>query len=394
MDDSSQGAAAEAPRGATGWGRARTLPRFALVGLALVLVAAGVVAWEYFSVRESTDDAQVDAHVSPVAARVGGTVLEVLVKENERVEAGTVLARIDPRDYEVAVERARADLAESQASARAAHTNVPLTSTTATAQARAAESELAGAEARLAAARAALQEAEARARQLSEDAERLAPLLAKDEVSRQQHDAAATAASTAVASREAAAAQVAAAEKATEAARARLAQARTSREQIGIVSARADSATAKVAVSQAALDQAELNLSYTEVRAPTGGVVSRKAVEVGQVVQPGQPLMAIVNLDDVWVTANFKESQLGNMRPGQRAVISVDAYDGRKYEGRVDSIAAATGARFSLLPPENATGNFVKVVQRVPVKIVFDEGQDPDHLLRPGMSVEPTVITR
>jgi membrane fusion protein (multidrug efflux system) len=393
MDDRRPGPDVEAGPPQTRKWRAG-IPRWLLVSVAVAVLLGVAGAWSYFSGRESTDDAQIDGHVNPVAARVGGIVQEVLVHDNEHVEKGALLARIDPRDLEVAVARARADLAENEASARAAHTSVPLTSTTSSAQERAAESELAGAQARLAAARAALDEAEARARQTRQDAERLDPLLARDEVSKQQHDTAATAADAAVAARDAAAAQVNAAEKATEAARAHLAQARTGRDQVGIASARAESATAKVAMAQAVLDQANLNLSYSEVRAPVSGVVSRKAVEVGQVVQPGQPLLAIVPLDDIWVTANFKESQLENIRPGQRVVVSVDAYGGRKYRGRVDSIAAATGARFSLLPPENATGNFVKVVQRVPVKIRFDEGQDREHLLRPGMSVVPTVLTR
>jgi membrane fusion protein (multidrug efflux system) len=361
---------------------------------ALVVVVAGVWAWRYFAVRESTDDAQIDGHVNPVAARVGGTVLAVLVSDNQHVEKGTVLVRIDPRDYEVALARAEADLAENEASARAARTTVPLTSTTATSQETAADSDLAGAAARFAAAQAQLREAQARERQTAQDLERFRPLLAKDEISKQQFDLAATAADSARAAREASEAAVRSAEKAVEAARARLAQARTAHEQVAIVSARAASAAAKVEMARAAVEQARLNLSYTEVKAPVSGVVSRRTVEAGQVVQPGQPLLALVPLGDIWVTANFKEGQLKAIRPGQPVEIAVDAYGGRRYRGRVDSIAAATGARFSLLPPENATGNYVKVVQRVPVKIVFEQGQDKEHLLRPGMSVMPTVITR
>jgi membrane fusion protein (multidrug efflux system) len=373
-----------------GGGRARTI----LVAAVLVAPVAVLLAWWYLSGHESTDDAQIEAHVSPVAARVGGTVLEVLVKDNQPVKKGDVLVRIDPRDYQVALARAQADLAESEASARAARVTVPLTSTTTNAQETGAGSDVAAAEARLAVARAMLREAEARERQTAADAERFRPLLAKDEISHQQYDAAATAADAAHAAREAATAAVAAAEKAVSAASARLAQARTGREQVGIVEARAASAAAKVEVSRAALEQAKLNLSYTEVRAPVDGVVSRRTAEVGQIVQPGQPLLAVVDLDDVWVVANFKENQLRRIRPGQAVEVSVDAYGGRAYRGRVDSVAAATGARFSLLPPENATGNYVKVVQRVPVKIVLDAGQDPRHVLRPGMSVVPTVFTR
>jgi membrane fusion protein (multidrug efflux system) len=368
--------------------------RAALAVILLAVVVAGILAWRHFSGRESTDDAQIDGHVNPVAARVGGTVVAVLVADNQPVEPGTLLVRIDPRDYEVALARAQADLAENEATARAARTTVPLTSTTAGSQETAADSDLAGAQARLAAAQAQLREAQARERQTAGDLERFRPLLAKDEISKQQFDAASTAADSARAFREAAEAAVHGAEKAIEAARARLAQARTGRAQVDIVSSRADSAAAKVEMARSALEQATLNLSYTEVKAPVRGVVSRKTVEVGQVVQPGQPLLALVPLDDVWVTANFKESQLKSIRPGQPVAIAVDAYGGRTYRGRVDSIAAATGSRFSLLPPENASGNYVKVVQRIPVKIVLEPGQDKEHLLRPGLSVTPTVFTR
>ncbi|HEX2458133.1 MAG TPA: HlyD family secretion protein, partial [Vicinamibacterales bacterium] len=170
--------------------------------------------------------------------------------------------------------------------------------------------------------------------------------------------------------------------------------AKTAPEQVQVTKSRADAADARVKQAQAALAQAQLNLERTVVKAPSTGVVSRKSVEPGQVVQPGQPLLALVTLGDVWVVANFKETQLKNMRVGQRATVDVDALGGREFSGHVDSIAAATGAKFSLLPPENATGNYVKVVQRVPVKIVFDAGQDPEHLLRPGMSVAPTVFTK
>jgi len=370
-------------------GRARAVA----AAVAAVVLLAGFLAWRHFSRRESTDDAQIDGHVNPVAARVGGTVVSVLVNDNQQVEKGTLLVRIDPRDYEVALARARADLAENLAAERAAHTTVPLTSTTAASQETAAASDLAVAQARLAAAQAELREAQARERQTAGDLERFRPLLAKDEISKQHFDAVSTAADAARAARQAAEAAVHGAEQAIGAARARLAQARTRHDQVEIVSARAASAAAKVEMAKAALEQAKLNLSYTEVKAQVGGVVSRKTVEVGQVVQPGQPLLAIVPLDDVWVIANFKESQLKSIRPGQPVEVAVDAYD-RTYRGRVESIAAATGSRFSLLPPENAAGNYVKVVQRIPVKIVLEPGQDPEHLLRPGLSVVPTVLTR
>jgi membrane fusion protein, multidrug efflux system len=397
--------------------------RVRIVGGVVLLIVLAIAVWLWLTAgRESTDDAQVDAHVTQIAARVGGSVLRVPVADNQQVDAGAVLVEIDPRDYQVALERARAELADAQAAAAAAQTNVPITSTTATSnvtnaqgsveQARggvdAAQKEVEASHARLATARARLREAQANSAKTARDVERLRGLLAKDEVSQQQFDAASAAADAAKAAADSAASQVNEAEAGIRVAESRLVQARggqqqaeaglrtaqTAPEQVAAMRARAESALARVKQTQAALAQAELNLQYVTVKAPQRGVVSRKSVEIGQVIQPGQPLMALIPLDNVWVTANFKETQLTNMRPGQRSTIKVDAYGGRQFKGRVDSIAPATGARFSLLPPENATGNYVKVVQRVPVKIVLDAGQDPEHLLRPGMSVVPTVYTK
>jgi membrane fusion protein, multidrug efflux system len=360
----------------------------------VVLLAGLLVAWSYFAVRVSTDDAQIDGHVNSVSARVGGTVTAVLVADNQFVEKGTPLVRIEARAYEIAVARAAADLAENEAQARAAHTNVPVTRTVSSSHEAAAGSDFEGAEARLVSARARAREAVAKVTKAAQDLERLKPLLAKDEVSQQEYDVAVWEEAAAHAAREAADAAVHEAEKQVEAAKARLAQARTGPEQVTIERARADSAAAKAEVARANLAQARLDLEHTEVKAAVSGVVSRRTVEVGQVVQAGQPLLAVVPLEDVWVVANYKENQLNRIRPGQLAFVSVDAYGGHQYRGKVDSIAAATGARFSILPPENASGNYVKVVQRVPVKIVLDPGQDPDHLLRPGMSVVPTILTR
>jgi len=391
------------------------------IGVAvLALAGAGVWFW-LTSARESTDDAQVDAHVSQVAARVGGTITTINVNDNQTVEAGAVLVELDPRDYQVAVDKARAELADAEANAVAARSNVPITSTTAASNmttARgavvqalsgiaAAEKEVEAARARLVSAQARLREAEANATKASRDVERLRGLLAKDEVSQQQFDAAAAAAEAQRATADSARSQIAEAEAGVRVAESKLAQARageqqahaelqtaeTAPSQIAATKARAASAEARTEQARATLAQAELNLQYTVVKAPMRGVVSKKGINVGQVVQTGQPLLAIVQLDDVWVTANYKETQLRNMRPGQSAAADVDAL-GREFTGKVDSIAGATGARFSLLPPENATGNFVKVVQRVPVKIVLDAGQDPEHLLRPGMSVTATVRTK
>ena len=393
-----------------------------IIGAVLLLVlGAGLWAWST-SGRENTDDAQVDARVTQMAARVGGTVTKVAVDDNQLVEAGTLLIQLDPGDYQVAVDKARAELADAEASAVAAQSSVPITSTTAASnvttarggitQAQsgvaASEKEIEAARARIVSAQARLREAEANAAKSARDVERLRGLLAKDEVSQQMFDATSATAEAQKAAVDSARSQIAEAEAGLRVAESKLGQARagedqahaemqtaqTGPSQVTATKARASAAEARAQQARANLAQAELNLQYVAVKAPVRGVVSKKGINAGQVVQAGQPLLAIVQIDDVWVTANFKETQLKDMRPGQRAVISVDAYGGREYKGKVDSIAGATGARFSLLPPENATGNFVKVVQRVPVKIVLEPGQDPDHRLRPGMSVTPTVYLK
>jgi membrane fusion protein (multidrug efflux system) len=343
------------------------------------------------------------------------------VDDNQVVEAGAVLVAIDQRDYQTALERARADYSDAQAALAAAQAGVPITSTTTASQmssagasveraasgAEAATRDVDASRARLASIQARLKEAQANATRASRDLDRMKQLVAKDEISQLQYDAAVAAADAARATVESAQASVNESTQAVSVAESRRMQAlnaltqaqaelrtaRTGPEQVTVIKARAESAAARVLQARAVLDQATLNLAYTTVTAPVAGRVSKKSVEPGQVIQPGQPLLAIVPVEDIWITANFKETQLKNMRPGQPATVSVDAY-GRTYEGHVDSIAAATGARFSLLPPENATGNYVKVVQRIPVKIVLDKGQDPQHLLRPGMSVIPTVHTR
>jgi membrane fusion protein, multidrug efflux system len=389
----------------------------------LILAIAGVVLWLWItSGRESTDDAQVEAHVTQIAARVGGTVLHVNVTDNQHVEANAVLVELDPRDYQVACDKAQAELADAEATALAAQSNVPITTTTtagnvtsaqgsleqARASTESAQKEIEAARARLTTAQAKLREAEANSTKATRDVERLRGLLAKDEVSQQQFDTATAAADAQRASADSAKSQITEAEAGVRVAESKLAQAQageqqaragvrtaqTGPEQVAAMRARASSAQARVQQAKAALEQAELNLQYTTIRAPVAGVVSRKIAEVGQIVQPGQPLMALIPLQDVWIIANFKETQLTNMRPGQRVTVTVDAYGGKEFKGHVDSLAAATGARFSLLPPENATGNYVKVVQRVPVKIVLEPGQDPEHLLRPGLSVTPTVYLK
>jgi len=367
--------------------------RWIVAGVVVAAVAAAI-AWWHYAGRESTDDAQIDGHIVPVSPRVGGTVQAVKIADNQFVDAGAVLVLIDPRDYEVALQRARADLAEAEASSLAARTTVPVTSTTTASQVSTAESDIGMAQARLRSAQARLRDTQAKEKNAEQDLARIKTLHAKDEVSQQEYDNSVLAAESARTAREAAQAAVKEAEGGVSAAGARLAEAKTAPQQVGIMRARAASAEAKVAQARATLAQAQLDLDYATVKAPAAGYVSKKTVEVGQVVQPGQPLLAIVPLDDIWVTANFKESQLRKIRPGQRAQVTVDAYGGRRYQGHVDSISPATGARFSLLPPENASGNYVKVVQRVPVKILIEKGQDPEHILRPGMSVVPTVFLK
>ena len=392
------------------------------VGVVLIaIVVTGVWLWATAG-RETTDDAQVDAHVTPIATRVGGMVTQVAVKDNQQVEAGALLVVIDPRDYEVALAKAQAELATAEADASAARVNIPITSTStasnvsnarggveqAQAGIEAAQRGVEAATARLATAQAHEREAEANAAKTAKDVERFKMLLAKDEIPQQQYDAAVAGADAARAAADSAKAQVAEAQAGISVAQSHLMQARagaaqataqlqtaqTAPEQVAAQRARASSADARVMQQRAAVQQAQLNLQYATVKAPMKGIVSKKTVEVGQVVAPGQPLMTIIPLEEVWVTANFKETQLENMRPGQPAIVEVDAYGGRDFKGHVESLAAATGSRFSLLPPENATGNFVKVVQRVPVRIAIDQKQDAEQLLRPGMSVTAKVYTR
>jgi membrane fusion protein, multidrug efflux system len=398
------------------------LTKWFLVAAVLIVLAALASVWLYYSGRESTDDAEVDGHIIPISPKVGGTVIAVNIKDNQYVEAGTVLVQIDPADYQLALERAQADLADAQAMARAAGMSIPITSATtgnqlSSAQANVqsagageavARDEINVAKAKLNSAQARLSEAEANETKSAHDLDRMKQLVTKDEISQQQYDAAVAAEAATHATVESARAGVAEAEQNIQVTQGRLAQAhfgeaeaqaaarsaQTAPQQVAVIQDRAAAAEAKVLQAKAAVDQAQLNLQYATVKALASGVVSKKSVEVGQIVQAGQPLLALVPLEDTWVTANFKETQLKAMRPGQSAVISVDAFGGRKFKGHVESIAAATGAKFSLLPPENASGNYVKVVQRVPVKIVIEKGEDPEHLLRPGMSVYPIVYIK
>jgi membrane fusion protein (multidrug efflux system) len=374
---------------------------------ALVLVAAGAMLYHYYTQWESTDDAQIDGYINPVTSRIAGYITHVYVDDNQYVKAGALLAEIDPKDYQLALDSAKAALANDQASAVASQVNVPITSVSTTSQVRSASADVnnaqagvSAAEKQLAAAQASLEQAEANNAKAQDDVRRYKLLVDKQEISEQQYTQAVETAKAAAAAVAAARASVQAVQDQVRQARARLAQAeaaleaaRTGPEQVRIQRARAQAAAAMVEKARAAVEQAELNLTYTRIVAPVDGVVAKRSVQPGQYVTPGQQLMAIVPLENIWVTANFKETQLRQMRPGQPVKIHVDAY-GRDYKGRVESIAGGTGAVFSLLPPENATGNYVKIVQRVPVRIRFETGQDPEHLLRPGMSVEPKVKVR
>jgi membrane fusion protein, multidrug efflux system len=379
---------------------------FFIIGI-VVLLVVGFFFWRYFNSYESTDDAQIDGHLNPVSARVSGHVAKLLVDDNQFVQAGAPLVQIDPRDYEVLVARAKGDYDNAVATARAAGVNVPITSTSTNSQLAGATAEVASAEALLLAAQqqadaanAQLTQADANNVKAQNDLARYKQLVSKQEISQQQFDQAYAAAQAGAAAVDGARAGLAAAQQQIKAARSRLVQsqaslrsARTAPEQIAAIRSRAKSAEALVEQKKAELDAAQLNLQYTTIIAPVSGVVTNRTVEVGQNVQPGQELMRIINLDDIWVTANFKETQLRKMRVNQPVTISVDT-NGKDYKGHLNSIAGASGSITSLLPPENATGNYVKVVQRIPVKITFDAGETREHALRPGMSVEPKVWIR
>src|SRR5271156_79267 len=382
----------------------------ALLLLAVVIVAAGLflrnsLAWE------STDDAQVNGHIMPLSARINGYVLEVPVIEGQLVHAGDLLVTIDPKDYKIAVEQAQATFADAQARAISSRFNVPITSVTTQSNLDSADTAVSNAEAGLNAAKqnfesaqALLEQAEANAARSDADLGRYEQLVAKEDISHQQYDQASAAAKANRSGVVSASASVQAAEQAVHQAQGKLMQARadlrtaqTAPQQVSMTRAKADAADAQARERKAQLDQVELNLSYTVVRSPVTGIIGKKTVEVGQNVGIGQELVEVVPLDDVWITANFKETQLARMRSGQPVEVKVDAY-GRTWKAHVTNLGAGAGSVFSLLPPENATGNYVKVVQRVPVRIDFDRTPGPDFnaegLLKPGLSVDPEVRVR
>jgi membrane fusion protein (multidrug efflux system) len=381
--------------------------RIAVIIGVVVLLVIGFFVYRYVTSYEDTDDAEVDGHINSISARISGHVIKLNVQDNQYVQAGTVLVEIDPADYQVAYERAKADFEDAQAAAAAAGVNVPITSINTTSQVSSTEADVASARAGIAAARQQLDaaraqrdQAEANDVKAQNDLGRYKQLVEKQEISQQQYDQAIASAKASTATVVAAHAMADAAQSQVTQAQGKLVQAeanysyaQTAPRQMQVSRSRAASAEAQVMQKKAALDQAQLNLQYTKIIAPIAGVVSDRTVEVGQNVAPGQEFMKVIPLNDIWITANFKETQLRDMKVGQPVTIEVDAY-GRKYNGKVNSIAGASGARFSLLPPENATGNYVKVVQRIPVKIVLDPGENNDQSLRPGMSVEPKVWIR
>jgi len=386
-----------------------------------VLVAAVAGLFFYYHNRESTDDAQVDGHITPVASKIYGRVAEVPVQDNQQVKAGQVLVKIDPRDYQASLDQAKAALALAESEAQSAGVDVPRTRENVASGTSSAGAQLAGAEADLARAQATYDQARtsdlawaqanidksrANAQLGQVDLARYAPLLERGEISKQQYDAAKANADATASALKADQEKLAQAERSVDITKAQLnaAKARVDQAHATVSSAHADvmqvkmrsadaqAKLAKVQQARASLEAAQLNLSYTEIVAPVAGVATHKQVEAGQIVQAGQGLLVVVPLQDVWVTANFKETQLKNMKRGQKAEVKVDTY-GKTFPGHLDSIAGATGAVLSLLPPENATGNFVKVVQRIPVKIVLDPIAPEKAILRPGMNVVATVVT-
>ncbi|MGB8324406.1 MAG: HlyD family secretion protein [Candidatus Acidiferrum sp.] len=381
----------------------KTRRRTLIIVVAIVLVVGGVLLWRYLSTYESTDDAQVDVHLYPVSARISGYVVKVNVEDNQWVQAGTVLVEIDPKDYEVAVAQAEANLANAEATAQSLNITVPITSVNTTSQLRSTASDIENTQAgiiaaqrQLTAAHAQVEQAQANDVRVQDDLKRYKLLVDKREVAQQVYDQALASAKASTAAVAVAQANESAAQQFVHQAQSKLVEAEanhqsaeTGPQQVSSTKARVRAAIADVEQKRAQLQQAQLNLQYTKIIAPVNGEVN-KSVVVGLNVQAGQQMLTVVPLDQVWITANFKETQLRNMKVGQRAKIHVDS-TGRTFKGYVDSIAGATGPTFSLLPPENATGNYVKIVQRIPVKIVLDAGENSNHELRPGMNVVPNV---
>ncbi len=382
--------------------------KFVVIGVVLLLVLAAAFFYWRASFTEDTDDAQVDGNLYQISARVSGQVVKVYVDDNQTVQAGQLLAEIDPTDYQVALEQAQANLASAQAEYAQATVNVPITqvsvgttvSTTAS-DVRGSTDLVAQAEKQVEVANARVLEAKANAQKAQDDVDRYKPLVEKDVISKQQYDAAVAAAAASKAAVSEAEASVLAQQNAVSSARQHLVQSQAQSEQsvkngpdqVRVQQSRAAAARAAIQQAQSKVEQAKLNLGYTRITAPVAGIVNKKSVEVGANLAAGQDLMTIVPLTDLWVTANFKETQLTHMHAGQTVSIKVDAYGGRKFSGKITQVGGATGSMLSLFPPENATGNYVKVVQRIPVRIDFAnlQQEDGDYVLRPGLSVTPVV---
>ena len=412
MADSTPTPAPTAPVQETEIAQPQSRRKGIIVLVVVLLVVVAVALWWHSTFSEDTDDAQVSGHLIQVSSRIGGQVLKVDVAENQVVKAGDTIAELDPKDYDVAVENAQAALANAQANAAAANVSVPITSINTGSTLRSAGADVSGAHSsvgqaqqQLEAAHAKVAEAQATLTKTEADLARYQPLVEKDVISKQQWDAAVAARdgakaslANAQASERAAADGVRVANDHESQAQASFKSAQTGPQQVAVQSARAKGALAQVEQAQAQLDQAELNLGYTKIVAPANGIITRKSVEIDQNVSAGQNLLTLVSLDDLWITANFKETQLKHMvgaepgKPGQPVEIEVDA-TGKTYHGTVTQIGGATGSVLSLFPPENATGNYVKVVQRVPVRIDFTDlkQEDPKQELRPGLSAEPKV---
>jgi membrane fusion protein, multidrug efflux system len=389
----------------------RSNRRYIVIGvIVLLVIAAGLFYW-HSTYTEDTDDAQVDGNLYQISSRIQGHVVAVNVSDNQMVKKGDVLAEIDPTDYQVAVDQAEADLAAAQAQYVQASTNIPITSTNVNTAVTTSASDVQGAQAmmqqaekQVVAAHARVDQANANAKRTQDDVDRYAPLVQKDVISKQQYDAAVAAAAGAKAQVAEAEAGVLANQNAVSSAQQKLAQAEAQSKQsvsnrtgeLRVEQSRAAAAAATVKQAEARVQQMKLNLSYTKIIAPTDGIVNKKNVAVGANLSAGQDLMTIIPLTDLWVTANFKETQLEKMHPCQNVTLKVDAYGGRKFSGYIRQVGGATGSMLSLFPPENATGNYVKVVQRIPVRIDFTDlaKEDGDYVLRPGLSVTPDVAVK
>jgi membrane fusion protein (multidrug efflux system) len=382
----------------------KTKRRFIIIGVVALLVVVALLFWWHSTFYEDTDDASVSGHLIQISSRISGQVIKINFSENQRVTKDQVLIEIDPRDYQATVEQDEANLEAAEANYEAAKVNVPVTTIQTTSSISQAGANLKGSDAGIRRAqqqfdqaKASVAQAEANNIKAQQDLQRFTPLVEKDVISKQQYDqyvatakADAAQLAAAKANADAAEVQIAIAREQAAESKAQLQNAMNGPNQVKMEKSKADQAAAQVAQARAELDQARLNLSYTQIKAPADGIITQKSVEINDNVSVGQNMSTLVSLDDIWITANFKETQLRHMQQGQSVKIHVDAYD-RDYNGHVTQIGGATGSNLSLFPPENATGNYVKVVQRVPVRIDLDQGENQDHSLRPGLSVEPTV---